>query len=110
MPEGAQLRGAQHRRHLSEPRRRVMAEQANDRLPAGLAAQAGHSLEERQVSLTRSVGLDASPLGDAQAIAAARFDQESLDEGRLTDPGLTGHENDLPGPGGCVLKVPAQLE
>ena len=84
------------------------AEQADDRLPAWLPAQPSHGLEERQVGLARSVGLDASPLGDAQAIAAARLGQEPLDEGRLADPGLAGHEDDLPGPGGCVLQAPAQ--
>ena len=44
--ERPQLRGVQDRRHLDEPRRRVLAEQAGDRRPAGLAAQAGHGFEQ----------------------------------------------------------------
>lgn len=86
-----------------------MAEQAGDRLPSRLTAQAGQGFEEWQVGLARAMSLDASPLGDAQPIAIRCLRQEHLDEGRLPDPGLAGHEDDLPGPVRGLLQARTQL-
>jgi hypothetical protein len=44
------------------------------------------------------MSLDASTLGDPKPIATRRFRQEQLDGRRLPDPGLAGHEDDLPIP------------
>src|SRR6185369_16651399 len=86
-----------------------MAEQAGDRLPAGLAAQARHRFEEGQVGLARAMGLDTSSLSDAQPIATDRLGQEQLDERRLADPRLAGHEDDLPGAADRLLQAYVQL-
>jgi hypothetical protein len=54
----------------------VLAEQVCDRLRSWLAAQAGHGFQKRQVGLARSMGLDASTLGDPNLIADCRFRQK----------------------------------
>ena len=108
--ECPQLRGIQNRGHLGEPRRSVLAEQAGDRLPSWLAAQAGHGFQQRQVGLARPMSLDASTLGDSKPIATlAASAKNSLDGRRLPDPGLAGHEDDLPIPIRGPLQAPAQL-
>ena len=92
-----QLRGSLDRGHLGEPRRSVMAEQAGDRCPqahgTGGSWLRGVAGTPRLPRASRCI----AP-GRCAADRPGRLRQEQLDERRLPDPGLAGHEEDLSAP------------
>ncbi len=105
--ERPQLGGADQRRHLRQPRRRVAPEDGNDGAPR-FAPQAREGLEQRQVGLARPVVLDAATGGDEQPVAGGAG-QEGLHRRRLADARLARDEDDLALAAPGAIQARAQL-
>jgi hypothetical protein len=82
-------------RQLREPRRRILLEDPDERLPSRLATQAPERLEHRQIRLGGAVLLDALAAADAEPVGVAELGEERVDQRGLPDPGLAGHEDQL---------------
>ena len=86
---------AEERRQLHEPGRRVLLEDPHDLIATGLAAEAPQRLEHRQIGLAGAVLLHALSPADAQQVRAVDPREKRVDQRRLADPRLAGHEDEL---------------
>ncbi len=98
--------------NLCAPCRRVAREQVAELGRLGLgAAEAADCLQDRQVRLPDPVLLDALPAPHPEAAVALGALHERFEEGGLSDPRLSGHEDDPPAPlAGVPERVPEPSE
>src|SRR4029453_16044413 len=85
-------------RQRREPRRRMLLENGNDLAAPRFPAQAPERLEYWQIGLASAVLFD--PLSATHAQGSPRSDlrEKGLDQRRLPDARLAGHEHELPPP------------
>jgi hypothetical protein len=94
--------------HLGKPRRRLLCEQAQQRLRAGLASEPSERFQHGQVRLAGAAVLDALTVCDQESALRGRVGEETLDDRRLADPGLAGHERQPPLTGARIGEQPLE--
>src|SRR5262249_50509182 len=99
----------QQRRQLREPCRRVLLQDADERVAARLASHASDRLEHRKIRLARTILLNALPPPDTDALHVPELRKERFDERRLPDPGFTRHEDEPSLAADCRPEEPVQL-
>src|SRR5262245_6512474 len=87
------IRGAYQRRHLQKPHRSVGAEYINDLVV--LPAEPTDRLKHRHIRFAGSVLLQTLSARDGNALIGSQPPGEHIYKSSLSDPGLSGHKNDL---------------
>ena len=103
----ARSAGLHERRHLQQPRRRVAAHQRDERRVSRLAQEPAERVEERQIRFRGPESSRHWPRATVSGRGAARRGKR-VDDRRLADAGLAGHEHGLPVAGHGECEAPAQ--
>ncbi|HEY2468188.1 MAG TPA: hypothetical protein VGI45_10190 [Terracidiphilus sp.] len=98
----------QQRRHLRQPRRRLLPQKCHDRSAVSRAAKARKTIEHREIGFPGTIVFQTLTLCYKYSRRLGSFLQESSNDSSFPDTGLPGNENGLAFAGKSRLQTAPQ--